>query len=78
MICSTTHGQRNALLYGGKHEFVHQHVPEKNATHLYTESVATELGSSTNDSGTRSDVLADGVALALVQRMGGLAVFLVP
>ena len=70
--------QRNALLYGGKHAFVHQHVPEKNATHLYTESVATELRSSTDDSCTRSDVLANGVALALVQRMGGVAVFLVP
>ena len=47
-------------------------------THLSTESVATELHSSTVDSGTRSDVLADGVALALVQCMGGVAVFLVP
>ena len=25
-----------------KHAFVHRHVPDKNATHLYTESVATE------------------------------------
>ena len=70
--------QRNALLYGGKHAFVHQPVPEKNATHLYTESVATELHFSTDDSGTRSDVLADGVALALVQRMCVVSVFLVP
>ena len=31
---------------------------KKNATHLYTESVATELHSTTDDSGTRSDVLA--------------------
>ena len=68
----------NALLYGGNHAFVHQHVPEINATHLFTDSVATELRSSTDDSSTRSDVLVDGVALALVQRMGGVAVFLVP
>ena len=58
--------------------FVHQHVPEKSRTHLYTESVATELRSSTDNSGTRSDVLYDGVVLALVQRMGGVAVFLIP
>ena len=56
--------QRNALLYGGKYAFVHQHVLEKNATHLYTESVATELRSSNDDSGTRPDMLADGLALA--------------
>ena len=69
--------QRNTLLYGGNTRSS-KHVPEENATHLYTESFATELRSSTDDSGTRSDVIADGVALALVQRMGGVAVFIVP